>query len=553
MREQSPVTSTARYQESENAAALSRAFTSIVYEALGQPLEESGDGVAAKLRALLGSEFCLLGRYEGGSLVCRGKSGDTDVRIESGGAVPLREHFTGGNAASFVELVGSGEPEPLGEYLRLIGFRYAVAVAIATETTTIGAVLLGYRDAQPPQRQDMPVLAAALQPLALAFRQSPLTAPETLQRQRLLEHSQKMEALGSMAGMIAHDFNNLLTTILGYTSILKNAGRLDPDDQDCIEQVEEAAHRAADLTARLLAFARGGVMRTGPLDLRAVLSDTIRLAEPALHNRVAISLELPEEPVAIEGDEGQLQQALLNVVLNARDAMPDGGHVLIGLQRHGQAAVVGISDNGPGMDPATRERIFDPFFTTKPMGSGTGLGMSITYSIVKAHGGHIDVESTPGEGTTFSLHFPALATMPVPDARTLMASGGDRDLVLVVDDDDMVRRTTMATLAHLGYNVVDAPSGRIALQLVEARPERFAVVLLDLVMPELTGGQTFKELQKIREDLPVVICTGYAADAHLDDDARQRIAGLIHKPFTPERLDETLVGLGVRKARAASS
>ncbi len=365
--------------------------------------------------------------------------------------------------------------------------------------------------------------------------------------QRQLLQSQKMESLGGMAGNVAHDFNNLLTTILGFTGLLKRSHNLDREERENLGLIEDAARRAADLTGRLLSFARGGLVRFGPVDLRSVISDTMRLAEPGLHQAIRASMSLPAAPVTVEGDAGQLEQALLNIVLNARDAMPDGGTISVDLCSNGRVATITVADNGPGMDDETRTRIFEPFFTTKPIGSGTGLGMAITYGIVQGHHGDVTVASRKGAGTTFTITLPLLAGGAGYAGSDFNA--GEGNLVLVVDDDEMVRRATSATLAELGYNVVEAPGGATAVEVVRARPDRFSVVLLDLVMPGMTGSETFRALTAIRSDLPVVVCTGYAADAHIDTDVKRRIAGLVQKPFTAERLARALDAAGAKPSR----
>ena len=362
-----------------------------------------------------------------------------------------------------------------------------------------------------------------------------------------LMQSQKMESLGTMAGAVAHDFNNLLTTILGFAGLLKRSRNLDSDERENVALIEEAARKAADLTGRLLSFARGGLVRFGRVDLRTVIEDTVQLVAPAISSRIAVDVELPETPLIIEGDSGQLQQALTNIVLNARDVMPEGGRIAIRAGATGPLAWVEIADTGPGMTDEVRMRIFEPFYTTKPPGSGTGLGMAITYGIVQGHHGDITVDSEPGRGTTFTLSFP-LAPGGA-DATGDVFSAGEGNLVLVVDDDPMVRRALAATLGELGYNVVEAPGGATAVEIVRARPDRFAAVLLDLVMPGMTGSETFRALTAIRPDLPVVVCTGYAADSHIDTDVKRRIAGLIQKPFTAERLARALEAAGARPRR----
>ena len=366
--------------------------------------------------------------------------------------------------------------------------------------------------------------------------------------QAQLMQSQKMESLGLMAGNLAHDFNNLLTTILGFAGLLKRSPNMDIDERENLALIEDAARRAADLTGRLLAFARGGLVRFGQVDLRAVVDDTLRLAAPALHGNLEVTTTLPSDGVRVEGDASQIQQALLNIILNAKDAMPEGGRIVVTLHAKDETAIISVADNGPGMSAETRRRIFEPFYTTKPIGSGTGLGMAITYGIVQGHHGDITLETALGVGTTFTIVLPLLTSAGSPVSGPNFATG-DGNLILVVDDDAMVRRTTSATLAELGYNVVEAPGGATAVQVVKARPDRISAVLLDLVMPGMTGSETFRALTAIRPDLPVIVCTGYAADAHIDIDVKRRIAGLVQKPFTAERLGRALAEAGVLPTR----
>jgi len=370
--------------------------------------------------------------------------------------------------------------------------------------------------------------------------------------QRQLVQAQKMESLGSMAGAVAHDFNNLLTTILGFAGLLKRSSNFDAEERENLGLIEDAARRAADLTGRLLAFARGGLVRVGPVDLRSVVADTMHLYEPGLHAGIRATTHIPGEPIIVEGDGGQLQLALLNIVLNAKDAMPDGGAIDVELCSDEMTATITITDDGPGMDDETRMRIFEPFYTTKPLGSGTGLGMAITYGIIQGHHGTVELQTEIGRGTRFTITLPLL-----PGAAELVPgnayNAGEGNLVLVVDDDELVRRTTSATLAQLGYNVVEAPGGATAVEIVRARPDRFSVVLLDLVMPGMTGSETFRALTSIRADLPVVVCTGYAADAHIDQDVKRRIAGLVQKPFTSERLARAMLAAGALPSREATA
>ncbi|MCC6385953.1 MAG: response regulator [Dehalococcoidia bacterium] len=372
------------------------------------------------------------------------------------------------------------------------------------------------------------------------------SAAERFTADQAAVQAQKMEALGTLAGGVAHDFNNLLAAILGFAGLLKLSDGLDEESREQVYNIEQAARRGADIAGRLLAFSRGGLARFVRLDLRDVVSETVRLAAPTFGNGVEAELILPEAPVYVEGDFAQLQQAVLNVVLNARDAVHDGGVVTIRLAAEDERVRLLISDTGSGVPESVQARIFEPFFTTKAPGIGTGLGLAITFGIVRGHGGDVQLQSPPGRGATFIISLPN--AQDVPDAPS-GADAGDGNLVLVVDDDDLTRKSVSATLARLGYNVVEVGSGSVAVELVRARPGRFAAVLLDLVMPGMNGREVFHELSALRSDLPVVLCTGYAADQHIDDVMKRSIAGLLQKPFTPENLSGMLSRVGAEPAR----
>lgn len=373
---------------------------------------------------------------------------------------------------------------------------------------------------------------------------------ERRRQDQLLAQAQKMESLGVLAGSVAHDFNNLLTAILGFAGLLKLSPSLDPRDREQLLHIEQAARRGADIAGRLLSFSRGGLARFVPVDLRDVVQETARLVSPTLSNHIRMVLDLPARSVMVEGDDGQLQQALLNIMLNARDALHDHGTIEVHLGVRDGNAVVSITDDGPGIDPETRARIFEPFFTTKERGAGTGLGLAITYGIVRGHKGRIDIDSEPGKGTTFTLTFPLVPADRLPSTES---DAGEGNLILVVDDDELVRRSTSATLSSLGYSVVEVGDGNLAIDLVRARPGRFAAVLLDLVMPGLTGLEVFHAIAEIRPDLPVLVATGYAADDHIDDSMKRSIAGLLQKPFSAEQLAVALQRVGARPGRRVAA
>jgi PAS domain S-box-containing protein len=360
--------------------------------------------------------------------------------------------------------------------------------------------------------------------------------------QRQLMQAQKMESLGQLAGAVAHDFNNLLTTILGFAGILKIGGQLDDENRDSVGLIEDAARRGADLTSRLLSFSRGGLVRYGPVDVRVVIADTLRLAGPTLGLRFQVETVMPESPIVVDGDEGQLQQAMLNIILNARDAMPHGGVIAIRLEASDGHAVLSIADNGPGMDEEVRLRVFEPFYTTKPAGSGTGLGLAITYGIVQGHHGRIDIASTLGEGSRFTISLPLAGSPP---------SGAGTRTMLIVDDDELVRRASSRLVGKLGFSAQEAAGGADAIDLLQAAPQRYAGVILDLVMPGLSGRETLEMIRQIRADIPVVICSAFAAESHLGKAGREGYVGLLPKPFTPERLAAALEEAGIRIAAPA--
>ncbi|HEY5475386.1 MAG TPA: response regulator, partial [Tepidiformaceae bacterium] len=358
-----------------------------------------------------------------------------------------------------------------------------------------------------------------------------------------LRQTQKLESLGTLAGGIAHDFNNLLMAIMGFAGLLKRSTSLSEADRDRVLLIEEAARNGGDFTGRLLAFARGGLAHIGPVDLRTVISDTLRLAAPTLQRRLSVTTSLPDHPVMVESDFTQLEQAILNIVLNARDAMPDGGNLTVRLWRDGDDALISVQDTGIGMDEATRLRIFEPFYTTKPTGVGTGLGLAMSYGIVHGHRGQLTVESTPGVGSTFTIRLPGLKV--IEGAPSAVEDDTQLPAILVVDDDELVRRSLTATLAELGFHAIGVGSGSEAVAVIRNAPSRFMAVLLDLVMPGMTGGETYRQISAIRSDLPVIVCTGYAADSQIDDDVKRRIAGLIQKPFSAEKLESVLRRIGV--------
>ncbi|HZS62462.1 MAG TPA: PAS domain S-box protein [Gemmatimonadaceae bacterium] len=332
-----------------------------------------------------------------------------------------------------------------------------------------------------------------------------------------LRQSQKMEAIGRLAGGIAHDFNNLLTAIKGNAAMVLDSLPPGSPDSACLQELDAAATRAAGLTRQLLAFSRRQVLQTQVLDLNAIIAE----ARPLLGRLIREDIEMVVTPDAtlpfIRGDRSQFDQVLLNLAVNARDAMPHGGVLSLRtmnvLLPQGSYVLLSVSDNGSGMDADIRNRIFEPFFTTKERGKGTGLGLAIVYGIVNQSGGIIEVDSAPGAGSTFNLYFPvcencASEVQQAVPGRPKPANG---KRVLVVEDEEAVRRYAARVLTTEGYAVVEAVDGVEALDRCQ-NEGNVDVVVTDVIMPRMGGRVLVERLRALRPDLPVVFMSGYAED-----------------------------------------
>ena len=371
---------------------------------------------------------------------------------------------------------------------------------------------------------------------------------------KLLE-SQKMESIGTLAGGIAHDFNNLLGGILGYASLLLSDMTNDHPFYDDIHTIAETAKRAADLTNRLLAFARGGKYQVRDIDMNQTVKDVVAILSHTIDRSVAIETSLVKDLWKVKGDSQQIHQALLNVCLNARDAMPDGGRMIIQTSnvhlnetartmldaKPGDYVRVAVIDTGIGMDGKTVSRIFEPFFTTKPGGEGTGLGLSAVYGIVKNHDGTLSVESEIGQGTTMVLYFPRVYEEPQVKQEPVKSKKHIPE-VLLVDDEEVIRQVGKRMLEKGGYRVHLAMNGKHAVQVFQSNQDKIDLVLLDLVMPEMGGKETFKKLREIDPDLKIVFTSGYGP--YDRNDVLSTKGGVfVQKPFQTEVLLKTIHGI----------
>ena len=359
-----------------------------------------------------------------------------------------------------------------------------------------------------------------------------------------LRVGQRMESLGNLAGGIAHDFNNLLAVVKALASAL-HATETDPDRRSDLETIDEATRRAADLTRSLLRFAGGQTPGARSVDLSLVVRRTAWLLERSLDRRITITVDTA--PTAwVSGDETQMEQVVMNLTLNARDAMEGDGEIVLLTYEDGDEVVLEVADTGPGLDEALRERIFEPYFTSKQKSSnrGTGLGLSIVHGIVTSHGGRIEVKGRPGGGSRFIVFFPAAhvggsGETPVPkDAAAPDYQG--TGIALIVDDETPVRRAAERLLTGLGFEVLAAAGGREALRLFARHGRSIRFVLLDVTMPDMDGKETLIALRAAGLEAPVVITTGYSLGTRalplLDAGAK----AFLPKPFGRAELVEVL-------------
>jgi two-component system cell cycle sensor histidine kinase/response regulator CckA len=380
---------------------------------------------------------------------------------------------------------------------------------------------------------------------------------ERLQFEARYRQAQKMEIVGQLAGGVAHDFNNLLTVIFGYSDILLRG--LEPGPlYEATQEVRRAGERAAGLTRQLLAFSRKQALVPEVLDLGDVISGLSTMVERLIGEDVKVSVVVSPNLGRVKADRGQLEQVVMNLAVNARDAMPKGGSLIFELQnveldgadtamhaevKPGPYVLLAISDTGTGMDVETQKRIFEPFFTTKEVGKGTGLGLSTVFGIVKQSGGEIGVYSVPGEGTIFKIYLPRVraetgeSKMP-SSPRILRARPGET--VLMVEDDETVGRVTRSMLSDLGYDVLAAAQGEEALEIAAHHPRPIDLLLTDVVMPGMRGPEVANRLLAIRPETRVVFMSGYAEELLLNQAAVQETALFLPKPFTSSTLGSKL-------------
>ncbi len=383
--------------------------------------------------------------------------------------------------------------------------------------------------------------------------QRDITEEKKLYEQLL--RAQKMEAIGTLAGGIAHDFNNILTAVLGYAEVIKHKiSKYDPIYKG-IDIIERSAQQGAALAGRILGITRKEKLELKPVDINSIIRETFDILNRSIPKEINIELNLKERVPPIKADPVQIQQVVMNLAINAKDAMPDGGTLRIetdrvgrengaanGIPSEGGFVKLSVSDTGEGIDSDLQSRVFDPFFTTKETGKGTGLGLYIIHSIVTNHGGYINLYSEPGKGTRFNIYFPEYrgraGDTEVFEEDELAGSG----LILVIDDDRNIRELGTDLLESLGYTVLTAANGMEGISLFRERKDEIRAVILDMIMPRMSGSEVFQRLQSMDPDVKVILCSGYSHEglAGIKELLDSGVKGFVQKPFTRKTIATAL-------------
>ncbi len=374
-----------------------------------------------------------------------------------------------------------------------------------------------------------------------------MTEHKKLEEQLL--QAQKMEAIGQFAGGIAHDFNNMLTAIMGYGEFLKTDLDKDSPSQHYVDMILSSAAKSVSLTQQILAFSRKQIISPKEADINELIKGIEKLLRRLIGEDIEVNINFADKKVAALVDPGQIEQVLMNLCTNARDAMPDGGTIFIStgtdfldaekkktydVENAGMYALITVTDTGIGMDEKTRQRIFEPFFTTKGIGKGTGLGLATAYGIIKQHNGHINVYSEPGRGTTFKIYLPMVESqMERGEDRKSAPPGRGSETILVAEDNDEVRTLTRRVLLRHGYQVIEAVDGEDAIEQLERYKNIIRLVLIDVIMPRKSGKDAGDEIRKIRPDMKMLFTSGYTSDIIHKKGVLEEGVDFISKPLTP--------------------
>lgn len=368
-----------------------------------------------------------------------------------------------------------------------------------------------------------------------------------------LRQSQKMEAVGTLAGGVAHDFNNILNVILGYGTMVMDTLAAGSQSKDDMHEVLLAAERAAVLTKRLLIFSRKHLVEMKPVNINTLILDLQKMLLQVIRESIEFNLDLTDYPLIVQADGGLLEQVLINLAANARDAMSAGGRLTIGTGleevddayvaaygygKPGRYALITVADTGQGMDAETQKKIFEPFFTTKGIGEGTGLGLAISYGIIKQHNGYIKVYSEPDEGTVFKIYLPLSDEAPSLDTKTegIVPVKGGHETILVAEDDAALRKLSRIVLESFGYTVIAAEDGEDAIEKFMENRERIGLVLLDMIMPKKNGKEISEAIMKVCPGMKILFMSGYTMEIVTNKELIEAGFDFIRKPFQSKGL-----------------
>jgi signal transduction histidine kinase len=442
--------------------------------------------------------------------------------------------------------------------LRRLGYHAWLGVPAKVGERVVGVLSIRTRRPQGFTKADEAIATAFASQAASAlenarlFQQVQVASEEVSRANEALLQAQKMDAIGRLAGGVAHDFNNLLTIVHGRSEILLRRLQLDDKSRQDLELIQRTARRAATLTQQLLAFSRKQVLQPKILGLNAVVTELAVMLRRLIGEDINLAIVPGAGLDRVKADPGQLEQVLMNLAVNARDAMPQGGRLVIETAtvelgeafvrerpgaRPGPHVRLSVTDEGAGMTPEVQARMFEPFFTTKETGRGTGLGLSTVYGIVKQHNGYIDVRSAPGEGTVFEIYLPRVDTEAIVETEegTAGAPRGS-ETILLVEDEDEVRELAREILEMNGYTVLAAPHGPDALRVCRHHQGPIHLLLSDVVMPQMSGRELARQLAAVRPDTKVAYMSGYTDDALGHHGVLDPDVVLLPKPFTPDSL-----------------
>ena len=428
----------------------------------------------------------------------------------------------------------------------------AILKAIEKGSASVEAIILTKDGREIPYAFNAAILSDAQnKPVGVSGVGRDITEHQRLEAQ--LRQAQKMEAVGTLAGGIAHDFNNILNVIMGYGAMVVDTLEAGSPAKKHMNEVLIAADRAADLTKRLLVFSRKQVVEVKPVNINELILGLQKMLVRIIRENIEFNMDLADRPLIVLADAGQIEQVLINLAVNAKDAMPEGGRLTIGTGleelndeyvaaygygKPGKYALITVADTGQGMDAETQKKIFEPFFTTKGIGEGTGLGLAISYGIIKQHSGYIKVYSEPGQGTVFKIYLPLNEEAASPDKKTEAAVSvkGGNETVLVAEDDASLRKLARIVLESFGYSVIAAEDGEDAITKFMENRERISLVLLDMIMPKKNGKEVSEAIRKVSPGIKILFASGYTMDIIKGKELKEAGSDFIQKPFTPKDL-----------------